>query len=42
MSSNANNLGILWRAGNKEIDPDQIYGLPNRPEVSFGVRLNLK
>jgi TonB-linked SusC/RagA family outer membrane protein len=39
---NANNLGILWRAGNKDVDPDQINGLPDRPEASFGVRLNLK
>lgn len=39
---NANNLGILWRAGNKEIDPDQINGLPDRPEASFGFRFNLK
>ncbi len=39
---NANNLGIVWRAGSKDIDPRQINGLPDRPEFSFGIRGTIK
>ena len=39
---NANNLGIVWRAGDRSIDPRQLNGLPDRPEFSFGIRGTIK
>ncbi|WP_207515913.1 TonB-dependent receptor [Longitalea luteola] len=35
---NASNLGILWRAGDKKIDPDQITGYPATKQFSFGIK----
>jgi TonB-linked SusC/RagA family outer membrane protein len=34
----ANNLGILWRANNKDIDPDFVYSIPSRASYSLGVK----
>ena len=42
---NATDLGIIWRANKKGIDPDvgrSIYSLPSRPTYTLGIRLNLK
>lgn len=42
---NVTDLGIIWRANNKGIDPDvgrSIYSLPNSPTFNLGVRVNLK
>src|SRR5690606_33525984 len=36
----ANNLGILWRAGNKSIDPDFPISPPQPRSVSLGVQAN--
>ncbi len=35
---NASNLVILWRAGDKKIDPDQITGYPPARQFSFGIK----
>jgi TonB-linked SusC/RagA family outer membrane protein len=35
---NASNLAILWRAGDKTIDPDQIIGYPAGRQFSFGIK----
>lgn len=34
----ANNLGILWRANEFEIDPDYQLGYPSPRTISFGIR----
>jgi hypothetical protein len=34
----ANNIGILWKANNKGIDPDYITGYPNPRTLSIGIR----
>ncbi|MFN0292537.1 SusC/RagA family TonB-linked outer membrane protein [Pedobacter helvus] len=36
-----NNLGILWRANNKDIDPDSPTGIPNVQTLAFGIRSEL-
>jgi hypothetical protein len=36
----ANNLGILWKANNKGIDPDYIAGTPNPRTIAAGVRID--
>jgi hypothetical protein len=39
---NASNLGILWRAGDKTIDPDQITGYPAGKQFSFGLKGHIR
>jgi len=39
---NASNLGILWRAGNPGVDPDQTAGYLTRAQLSIGVRGSFK
>jgi len=39
LSVYASNLGIIWRANEKGIDPDY-QGLPLRPSFAFGAKLN--
>jgi TonB-linked SusC/RagA family outer membrane protein len=36
----ANNLGILWKANHKGIDPDYISGIPNPRTIAAGVRID--
>lgn len=36
-----NNLGILWRANDQNIDPDALSGLPNPRTIAFGIHVNL-
>ena len=36
----ASNLGILWRANNKNIDPDYVTGIPNPRSYSVGIRVD--
>jgi len=36
-----NNLGILWKANHKNIDPDAVTGLPAIRSVAFGIRMDL-
>ncbi len=38
--ANAANLGILWKANGKNIDPDYPRGLAPSKAWSFGVRAN--
>lgn len=37
---NASNVGIIWRANRSGTDPDLLVGVPNRMQVSFGIRSN--
>jgi TonB-linked SusC/RagA family outer membrane protein len=37
---NVSNLGIIWRANNKDIDPDYPAGLPTPKTLAFGIRAN--
>lgn len=42
---NATDVGIIWKANKKGIDPDMgnsIYNLPNSLTITMGLRLNLK
>lgn len=36
----ANNLGIVWRAGNKSIDPDYINTIPPARSIAMGIKLD--
>lgn len=36
----ANNLGILWRANNKRIDPDYVSGIPNPKTIAAGLKID--
>jgi TonB-linked SusC/RagA family outer membrane protein len=36
----ANNLGILWRANRRSIDPDASMGYPLTRSISFGIKTN--
>jgi TonB-linked outer membrane protein, SusC/RagA family len=36
----ANNLGIIWRANDKGIDPDFVNTIPNARTISFGARFD--
>jgi hypothetical protein len=36
----ANNLGILWRANNKGIDPDYVSGIPNPKTIAAGLKID--
>jgi hypothetical protein len=36
----ANNLGIIWKANDKGIDPDHISGIPNPRTIAAGVRID--
>ena len=36
----ANNLGILWRANDKGIDPDFIIGTPNTRSMAAGLKID--
>lgn len=36
----ANNLGIIWKANDKGIDPDYINSIPNSRTIAFGVRFD--
>ena len=36
----ANNLGILWRANKRHIDPDARNGYPAAKSISFGIKTN--
>ncbi len=36
----ANNLGILWRANDKGIDPDFITGIPNPRTIAAGLKID--
>lgn len=37
-----NNLGILWRANKKGLDPDYVVGLPAPRAFSLGLKMSLK
>jgi hypothetical protein len=36
----ANNLGILWKANNKGVDPDYISGIPNPRTIAAGLKID--
>jgi TonB-linked SusC/RagA family outer membrane protein len=36
----ANNIGIIWRANDKGIDPDYGFGIPSPHSYSFGLKAN--
>jgi len=36
----ANNIGLLWKANNKGIDPDYVTGIPNPRSVAIGVKID--
>lgn len=36
----ANNMGILWKANKKGIDPDYISGIPNPRTIAAGLRID--
>jgi hypothetical protein len=36
----ANNLGIIWRANDKGIDPDFISGMPNPRTIAAGLKID--
>lgn len=38
--ANASNLGIIWRANKKNIDPDFVSGYPSPKTFTIGTRLN--
>jgi len=35
----ANNLGILWKANDKGIDPDHIFDIPNPKSIALGLKV---
>jgi hypothetical protein len=35
-----NNIGLLWRANNKGIDPDYVNSIPNPRSLSAGVKVD--
>lgn len=37
----ANNIGIIWRANNKGIDPDYVLGMPPARTVAAGLKIDL-
>lgn len=37
----ANNLGILWRANGRYIDPDSPFFMPTPRSIAFGIQINL-
>jgi hypothetical protein len=36
----ANNMGILWKANHKGIDPDYVSGIPNPRTIAAGLRID--
>lgn len=38
---NATNLGLLWRANNRGIDPDYVNGLPLPLQITIGTKIEL-
>jgi hypothetical protein len=36
----ANNMGILWKANHKGIDPDYVLGIPNPRTIAAGLRID--
>lgn len=38
----ANNIGILWKANNQHIDPDNIDGIPTPLTIAGGIKIDFK
>ncbi|MBS1563790.1 MAG: hypothetical protein JST39_05345, partial [Bacteroidetes bacterium] len=36
----ANNIGLLWTANDKKIDPDYVSSIPNPRTLSIGMKID--